>query len=195
MPPTSEGVRVGRAWVVSGPLVGGQVQNRLSASSCGSEFLGETWRPGSGASSLWVLEGLWGAGMGSVEWGPRVPPGTWTPSLLKGCFLCCRLGLSGSRASLPFPGVVEAGLRCASPLCLQSLCESQAWRRSSRTCKICHIWFRFPPSVDRAFLAGYRVDPWQAAWGEGGRLSPSPASSLPEVVQVTEALSASSSYL
>lgn len=29
------------------------------------------------------------------------------------------------------------------------------------------IWFCFPPSAERAFLTGYRVDPWQAIRGEG----------------------------
>lgn len=53
--PNFEGLSAGWTWV--GTLAGSQVQNKPSVSDCASELLRGTWRPGVGASSLWVLEG------------------------------------------------------------------------------------------------------------------------------------------
>lgn len=53
--PNFEGLWAEKPWV--GTLAESQGENKPSASDCASELLGGTWRPGVGASSLWVLEG------------------------------------------------------------------------------------------------------------------------------------------
>lgn len=159
--PASEGLWAGRAWVASGPLrLGAKCRTEPPVSDYGSEFLRGTWRPGVRASALWVQEGLWGIGMGSAEWGSHIPSRTQTESS------------SPPLPSLPLgvPGLAALALRhwelgCAvhpPPVCLQRLCESQAWCGSKARGSFVTIWFRFPLSADYAYLTGYRVDPWQA---------------------------------
>lgn len=79
-------------------------------------------------------------------------------------YLCLR----GSQASLPLHWGHGGWEASRPPLFALSASLSQGpGVEAAARVRFVTIWFCFPPSAERAFLTGYRVDPWQAVWGEG----------------------------